>query len=134
VSPSLDLLGLTSPTLSFWYANESGEEPADQNELRVYYKDTFNGDWTLIPGAVYTTNINNWTKVQLDLPEISEDYYLAFEGTNRFGQGIVLDDVFIGNADDCFSNTIWDGLAWSHGVPDLNTKAVIDGTLVLNSN
>lgn len=35
---------------------------------------------------------------------------------------------------ECPNSTIWDGLAWSNGLPDLNKKAIIDGELNLNSD
>lgn len=36
--------------------------------------------------------------------------------------------------DDCPDETIWNGGAWSNGIPDLNKKAVIDGALILDSD
>lgn len=36
--------------------------------------------------------------------------------------------------DECPSETIWNGEAWSNGIPDLQTKAIIDATLIVNSD
>src|SRR5690606_33663309 len=55
VSPAMDLTSLSNPELTFWYANQ--EWLGDQNELRIYYKTSAAGAWTLIPGAEYLENI-----------------------------------------------------------------------------
>lgn len=133
VSPSFYLSNMSEPKLTFWYANQEGFEPGNQNELRVYYKTSSGNSWILIPGATYNSNVNAWTYVELDLPEASEDYYIAFEGTNNYGHGIVIDDVVISDFDAC-PVTIWDGIAWSNGTPDITKKALINGNLVLNSD
>ncbi|MFA7444823.1 MAG: GEVED domain-containing protein, partial [Flavobacteriaceae bacterium] len=93
VSPALNLSALTTPEVTFWYANQAWG--GDQNELRVYYKTSANGTWELIPGAVYNTNVNEWTEVSLALPSPSSEYFIAFEGTNAYGYGIALDDVVV---------------------------------------
>src|SRR5690606_10035701 len=73
-------------------------------------------------------------QIELNLPEASEEYYIAFEGTNYFELGIAVDDVLIGEAAVCTTETVWDGFAWSNGLPDASKKAVIEGSLVLNEN
>lgn len=94
VSPPMDLTVLPSGArLKFWYANQSWS--GRQNELRVYYKTTYGGAWTLIPNAIYTSNQNSWTEVTLILPQSGSDYYIAFEGLNKNSRGIVVDDVRI---------------------------------------
>ncbi len=132
VSPPLDLSQVLVPKLTFWYANQ--EYDGGQNELRVYYKSSPSASWTLIPGAVYNTNVNQWTEVELSLPDANQEYYLAFEGTNGWGYGIVLDDISITDDFSCAETTVWDGLAWSNGEPDSSTKAVVNGNLILNSD
>jgi len=132
VSPPMDLSGIITPKLTFWYANQ--EDDGGQNELRVYYKSSPSGSWTLIPGAVYNTNVNQWTEVNLSLPDASDEYYLAFEGTNNWGYGIVLDDITVQDDFSCPDTTTWNGLAWSNGTPDSSKKAIINGNLILNQN
>jgi hypothetical protein len=87
--------------VTFWYANQNWL--GDQNQLRVYYKTTAAGAWTLIPGAVYTTDVGAWTEVELVLPSSTgpTDYYIAFEGTELFGWGVAVDDVTIAAAPSC---------------------------------
>lgn len=102
VSPALNLSSMTTTgaDLVFWYVNE--DWLGDQNELRVYYKTSAAGTWTLIPGAVYTTNVGSWTEVEIaNLPNISGDYYIAFEGVEVFGRGVAIDDVSIKAAPTC---------------------------------
>lgn len=132
ISPALDVSHLISPALTFWYANQ--ENNGGQNELRVYYKSSPAGSWTLIPGAVYNGNVNQWTQIQLVLPEASDEYYIAFEGKNDWGYGIALDDVTVLDGFSCPDSTTWNGLTWSNGLPDTDKKAVINGNLVLNQN
>src|SRR5690606_18468394 len=98
VSPKFDLGSLTNPTLTFWYANQ--EWFGDQNELRIYYKTSENGAWTMIPDAVYMDNITAWTKVELELPEPSSEYYLAFEGVSNWTRGVIVDDVMIAEGEE----------------------------------
>lgn len=94
-SPQFDFAGMENVTLTFWYANQSWA--GDLNELRVYYKNSINGTWTMIPGAVYNTNVTEWTEVNLNLPESADksEYFIAFEGLNNWGYGLVVDDVEI---------------------------------------
>lgn len=91
VMPELDLTSLTSPSLNFWFAAEQWEN--DQNELRVYYKTTAAGSWTKIFES--TSNVDKWTNVILALPSPSSEYYIAFEGTSKYGHKLVIDDVVI---------------------------------------
>ena len=91
VSPKLDLTGLTNATLSFWHAQEVWA--GSQDELRVYYKTSAAGSWTLIPGQEYLNSIDAWTEETIVLPNPSAEYYIAFEGTGDFGHGVLLDDV-----------------------------------------
>lgn len=101
VSPELNLSGMVNGAdLEFWYANESWL--GDINELRVYYKTSAAGAWTLIPGAVYTSSVSAWTRIKLNnLPNINSTYYIAFEGTQFFGWGVAIDDVVVKEAPSC---------------------------------
>ena len=105
VSPSFDFTGKSKLYLDFYYANE--EWAGSQSELRIYYK-VGAGAWTLIPGAVYTTSVNAWTFVHLDLPssDNASDYKIAFDGINQWSRGIVLDDVLINAKPDDCSNAL----------------------------
>ncbi|RYY53302.1 MAG: hypothetical protein EOO09_18545, partial [Chitinophagaceae bacterium] len=95
VSPAMDLTSLTNGArLTFYYTiPEWLFFFADQDELRVYYKTSAGGTWTLIPGATYVTNQPDWVKVELELPNPGAEYYIAFEGTALYGYGVGVDDV-----------------------------------------
>lgn len=97
ITPPLDLSAYDSPELEFWHAQEVWY--GDQDELRVYYKTSSGGSWTQIPGAEWTSNIDSWTKETLSLPNKSSDYYIAFEATDGYGYGVVIDEVKITGVD-----------------------------------
>ncbi len=96
VSPPLDLSGATTPYLTFYHAQASWY--GDQDELRVYYKTSLGGTWTLLPGAEWTGDIPDWQSEVFMLPNPSGDYYIAFEATGAYGYGVALDNVQIGYA------------------------------------
>jgi len=103
ISPALNFSAMPAQgaQVTFWYANQNWL--GDQNQLRIYYKTSAAGAWTLIPGAVYTTDVGVWTEVELMLPSSvgPTDYYIAFEGTELFGWGVAVDDVTIAVAPTC---------------------------------
>jgi subtilisin-like proprotein convertase family protein len=104
ISPELNL---TTPAmvangadLEFWVANPSWL--GDINPLRVLYKTSAGGTWNVLPGGVFNTAINSWTKIEIpNLPNISSTYYIAFEGTQLWGWGIAIDDVVIKEGPSC---------------------------------
>ncbi|MGE0079635.1 MAG: putative Ig domain-containing protein [Bacteroidales bacterium] len=91
ITPQFDIANLPNPTLAFWHAQAAWLE--DQDELRVYYKSSAQGEWKLL--AEYTQDIPDWTMEIMSLPEPSSEYSIAFEGTSNYGYGVVLDDVSI---------------------------------------
>lgn len=93
VMPTFDLTGLTDPALKFSYTQV--DWGGDQDELRVYYKTSAAGSWTLL--SEYTSSVSSWTDVVLQLPNASSEYYIAFEGTSGYGYGVTLDDVVVNN-------------------------------------
>lgn len=91
ITPAFNLGNYPAAQLSFWYvAKEWG---GDQDELRVYYRTDEDADWQLIPGAEYTSNVTAWTKVELDLPNLSATYQFAFEMKDGYGYGVAIDDI-----------------------------------------
>jgi hypothetical protein len=92
VTPPLDL-SAGNAQLTFWHVQRAYD--GDQDELRVYYKNTAEGEWTLIPGAEYTSHVANWTQRMHDLPERSATYWIAFEGYDDYGYGVCIDDVSV---------------------------------------
>ena len=91
VTPTLDFSNASSATLKFWHVQE--EWSGDQDELRIYYKTSTSGDWVLL--EEYVDEVANWTERVIDLPNLSSEYYVAFEATGQYGYGVGVDDVEI---------------------------------------
>lgn len=89
VTPALNVSSVTSPTLTFWHTQEAWS--GDQDILKVYYKTSATGTWTLL--ATYSTSIAAWKQETIALPNGSSTYYIAFEGTAKYGYGVCVDDV-----------------------------------------
>ncbi len=91
ITPTLNIASLLSPQLKFWHTQPYWNP--DQDELRVYYKTSAGGSWMLL--ATYTSSITSWTQETITLPAQSSEYSIAFEGTEKYGYGICIDDVQI---------------------------------------
>jgi len=91
ISLKLNLSGLTQATLEFWHAQQVWE--GDQDELRIYYKTSQSDSWSLL--EEYTEDTPDWTKRQIALPNLSSEYFIAFEATASWGYGVVVDDINI---------------------------------------
>lgn len=89
VSPQLDLSAVSNPELNFWHTQEFWSP--DQDHLKVYYKTSASGSWTLL--QEWTNNITAWTEETISLPNKSATYYIAFEGRAQYGRGVCIDDV-----------------------------------------
>ena len=91
VTPVIDLDGYTSPTLKFYHAQSNWG--GDQDELRIYYKTSSSGSWTLISGAEWTSEVSSWTQRTVSLPSTNSTYYIAFEGYSDYGYGVIIDNI-----------------------------------------
>ncbi|WP_439150885.1 VPS10 domain-containing protein [Winogradskyella sp.] len=91
ISPSLNLSGAINPELKFSYTQVNWE--GDQDTVKVLYKTSAGGNWVEL--ANYSSEVTNWADITLSLPNVSGDYYIAFEGTANYGRGITLDDVSV---------------------------------------
>lgn len=89
ISPALDLPGASAATLTFYHAQADWQ--GDQDELRVYYRTSATGSWVLL--QAYTSNVSTWTKRTINLPNLSSNYFIAFEGRARYGMGVCIDKV-----------------------------------------
>ncbi|HMN25525.1 MAG TPA: choice-of-anchor J domain-containing protein, partial [Ignavibacteriaceae bacterium] len=105
ITPKFDLTSLSTPTLSFYHAQEAWG--VSQNELKVYYRLSESSPWVLLKD--YWTNVASWTKEIITLPEKSPELQIAFEGIGNFGRTIVLDDVTVsssgGDVSSCLPST-----------------------------
>ncbi len=91
VLPDLSLSNEQSASLTFWHtqANWSG----DQDELRIYYRNSPGDAWALL--EEYTDDISEWTERTIPLPDLSDDYQIAFEATGQYGYGVCIDDITV---------------------------------------
>lgn len=97
ISPVMKLDTVYQPILRFWYANPKWT--ADRDTLRVLYKTAPKANWEVL--AVYADAKAQWQKVELQLPNYSETYQIAFEGKDNLGRGIVLDSVVVRSTPEC---------------------------------
>ena len=91
VSPLINFSNVTDPVLKFWHAQSVNN--SKQDKLRVYYKNTTDGEWTLL--AEYPYSIATWKQREIALPNPTSNYYIAFEAECNGGFGVVIDDVNI---------------------------------------
>jgi len=95
VTPMIDLGGNTlNAQLTFWHCMQFWSP--DQDQLKVYYKTSTGGAWTLL--GSYTSAVATWTQQTLALPNPNSSYYIAFEGDAKYGYGVCIDDVQVTSA------------------------------------
>ena len=98
ITPVIDFTGYTtSPTLTFWHGQQVWG--SDQGVLKVYYKTSAGGSWTLI--TTYSSSVSSWTQRTISLPNVNSTYYIAFEGITNYDKGIVVDDMTITGTASC---------------------------------
>ncbi|MBS4057630.1 MAG: S8 family serine peptidase [Bacteroidales bacterium] len=95
ISPQLLLAGEGNVQLKFWYANARRTYIiwTYQDVLSVYYKTAAGGSWNLL--ETFSANITDWTEATISLPNLTNDYYLAFESVAYGGHGVCLDQVSV---------------------------------------
>lgn len=92
VSAPLDITAVTNPTLIFKH-KQSLDFGVD--ELSVWYGTSETDYWHLL--GEYTYACNDWETVTIALPEPSSTYYIAFKGKSNIGNGVYVDEVWVGN-------------------------------------
>lgn len=98
VTPQLQLSGLSSTELRFWYTNARRTFIIwnFQDELKVYYKNSAGGQWSLL--QTYNSNVTSWSEIVIPLPNPTDDYYIAFEAVANAGFGVCLDKIAVTGA------------------------------------
>ncbi|MBO4655537.1 MAG: M6 family metalloprotease domain-containing protein [Bacteroidales bacterium] len=89
VLPTFDFSFLLNPVLSFWYGQTSGSNYS----LKLYYRQSSSEGWTLLQS--FSTFTGQWTQANVNLPNPSSTYQIAFEAVGANGEGLVLDDIMI---------------------------------------
>jgi|GEM_PF-1084544 len=97
ITPKIDLSSLSTAQMNFWHTQDIYF--GAQDELKVYYKTSASGSWNLL--ADYTNQLSSWQHDSLSLPNLSSDYYIAFEGNAISGNGVCIDDVSIKTGQSC---------------------------------
>ena len=93
ITPMLDLSGQSNVTMNFWYVNYDWTGDIDQ--LYVYYRIN-EGEWTELWNT--TEAHQEWTTSgDIILPNPSANYQIGFKMVDKYGHGVGLDDIVIGN-------------------------------------
>jgi len=95
ISPTMDITGLQTPTVSFFMGQESWG--IYQNILNVYYRVSPTSEWKVLKNFMF--NVPEWKQVVLNLPEKSSELQICFEAVMKTGRANVLDDIVVGNSD-----------------------------------
>lgn len=104
ITPSMDLSGETSLTLSFWYINRAWGN--DKDGFGVYYRVGTDGAWNELWST--TEAHGSWTNQEVALTGLAANYQLGFKMTDGYGYGVGLDDIQIISADWQTVNNITD--------------------------
>ncbi len=76
--------------LTFWHKQAGTTR---QDTLDVCYKTSESGNWTL--RAMFPSNVPEWTKRIVMLPNLSSTYYIGFLGNAKGGNGVCIDNVVV---------------------------------------
>lgn len=88
----LDIRNLSQPMLSFAY-EQKVVSYLNKDILKIYYKNTYNGEWTLL--KQYNAGTTSWTTDSINLPTGHNFIYLAFEGAVKSAGGVYLDNIVV---------------------------------------
>lgn len=92
ISPVMNLSAVTNPKLDFYYRNMVWG--SDQNQLKIYYRTSTTGTWTLI--TTFGTNVATWANsAEIALPNPSATYQIALEGVAKYGYGLDVDNLIV---------------------------------------
>ncbi len=97
ISPVMDLSlnKVFQPILVFSHAQQ--QRTGDFDQLKVYYRSSEKDQWVRLDGRngnpEFDHKIANWQSDTIQLTSQSSTYQVMFEVTDRFGRGVVLDDI-----------------------------------------
>lgn len=89
ITPVMDLSEVYQPILVFSHAQQ--QRTGDVDQLRVLYRSGVDRDWVEL--ALFDKKIANWKLDTIALDAASRTYQIAFEVSDNFGRGVVLDDI-----------------------------------------
>ena len=94
ITPMLDLSGQNGATMNFWYINFNWGS-SDIDQIYVYYRIN-GGEWNELWNT--TEDHQEWTASgDITLPNPSANYQIGFKMIDKYGHGVGLDDIVIGN-------------------------------------
>ena len=103
VTTRVDKRTLSTPVLSYWFAQPAAEGGNFDN-LKIYYRTSLTGAWTLLRNETQVTPY--WTHRVISLSDIADSYIqIAFEYNYNGGEGVALDDVYLDNMSLCLGPT-----------------------------
>jgi hypothetical protein len=91
ILPQFNFSSYSNIKLNFWHI-----QPAffsEQDELEVLYKSDYEDSWSVL--ETYDQDVAEWTYRSLSLPNLSDDYYIAFAANTKNGKGVGLDLISI---------------------------------------
>lgn len=94
ISATFDLTAVTNPTLEFKHRQPMFE--GYNEELYVVYRTAPSDTWHVL--ARYPYPVQEWETEILSLPEASATYQIGFDAISHNGDGVYVDDVRVGNA------------------------------------
>ena len=97
ISPVMDLSQnkVFQPILVFSHAQQ--QRTGDFDQLKVYYRSKATDNWVRLDGRngnpEFNQKIAKWQRDTIQLTSQSDTYQIMFEVTDRFGRGVVLDNI-----------------------------------------
>ena len=97
ISPVMDLSQnkVFQPILVFSHAQQ--QRTGDFDQLKVYYRSKTTDNWVRLDGRngnpEFNQKIAKWQRDTIQLTSQSDTYQIMFEVTDRFGRGVVLDNI-----------------------------------------
>lgn len=119
ISPVVDLSGYANAQLHFWFINRSWA--GDNDWLTIYYRTSPSAAWISL--QVIKSAHEEWTRCDIELPNLSSTYQVAFEHYDKYGHGIGIDDVEIGPALNTWTDG--NGVKWTYYVDQEDGRAKI---------
>ena len=102
-SSGFDISTAVNPYLSFWYMT-----PGDGDNLQINYKTSALADGEFLESMDV---VNEWTLIEIALPNATADYYIEFFAIGNGGDGILVDDVTI--YDNVNPELMWSGTTFT---------------------
>ncbi len=89
VTPVMDLSEVFQPIVIFNHAQQ--QRTGDFDRLTVYYRTGADREWVEL--RTFDKKLPGWVQDTIELDAPSKTYQLAFEASDNFGRGVVLDNV-----------------------------------------